>query len=58
MMQIPKLTRIPFFSPPPLHTWPQTLKRVVLGIATVVCFSAYFLLVIGIITLVVSLILR
>jgi hypothetical protein len=58
MMQLPKLTSIPFLSLPPLHTWPQPLKRVILGIATVVCFSAYFLLVIGIISLVVTLILR
>jgi hypothetical protein len=58
MMQLPKLTHIPFFSPPPLHTWPPPLKRVILGIATLACFSAYFLLVIGIITVVVTLILR
>ena len=57
-MQLPKLTQIPFFSPPPLHTWPQPLKRIILGIATVACLSAYFLLVIGIITLLVTLILR
>jgi hypothetical protein len=58
MMQLPKLTSIAFFNPPPLHTWPQSLKRITLGIAMLLCFSAYFLLVIGIITLVVTLILR
>jgi hypothetical protein len=56
MMQLPKITSASFFSLPPLHTWPQPLKRLILGLATVVCLSAYFLLVAGIIALLVALI--
>ncbi|MFQ5610681.1 MAG: hypothetical protein ACE5H9_00960 [Anaerolineae bacterium] len=48
-MQVPGIIRPSMISLPPLHTWPSTLKRIVLILATLVCLAAYGLLVGGVV---------
>lgn len=46
-LQIPKNVRPWLSSPPPLHTWPDWLKQMILGFTILMCVAAYLLLIAG-----------
>ncbi len=54
-MQSSEVNRPSRMSLPPLHTWPYSLKRVILIGAYVVCGVAYALLLMGILGLAITL---
>ena len=49
-MQVLSIFRLHFFTLPPLHQWPKSIKRVMLAIATALCIGIYVLLFAGLIS--------
>jgi hypothetical protein len=59
-MQLSYNIRPSFTILPPLYIWPEPLKRVILALAVIACFSTYILLaagLLGVLVLVLELIL-
>jgi len=54
-MKLTILTPSSFVSGPPLHTWPNPIKRILLTFMVVMVFVAYMLLVGGIIAFLIML---
>ncbi|MEM7034899.1 MAG: hypothetical protein AAF629_35495 [Chloroflexota bacterium] len=47
-MQVPAIFRSSVLLVPPLHRWPQPVKRALLTAATVFCAFVYLALIVGI----------